>query len=117
MFEIVCGRAMMCSISIDTQSGNIAMSANSFDWVYAGIKRPHRRRLSDKIISAFHAACDEGALDIATGLLSVLQVLVKHPRGLPGADRRKPEDLSILRERLWSLRYPSPWNTNADPAH
>jgi hypothetical protein len=81
MFEIVCGRAMMCSISIDTQSGNIAMSANSFDWVYAGIKRPHRRRLSDKIISAFHAACDEGALDIATGLLSVLQVLVREKRG------------------------------------
>jgi hypothetical protein len=92
------------------------MSSNSFGWVYAGIERPPRRRLSDKIISAFHAGCDEGALDIATNLLSILQMVVKHPPTLPnGTDRRKPEDLAVLRERLWRLRYPSPWSTNADP--
>jgi hypothetical protein len=90
------------------------MRANSFDWVYADLKRPRRRRLSDKIISAFHAGCDEGALDIAASLLSTLQMLVKHPPGRStGTDRRKAKDLAVLRERLWSLRHPSPWNTNA----
>jgi hypothetical protein len=92
------------------------MTANSADWVYAGMERRRKRRLSDKIISAFHAGCDEGALDIAASLLSTLQMLVKHPPGLStGTERSKPEDLAVLRERLWSLRYPSPWNTNADP--
>jgi hypothetical protein len=92
------------------------MGTNSFDWVGAGIELPRKRRLSDKIISAFYASCDEGALDIATGLLTMLQMLVKNPRRLPsGIDRRKAEDLSILRERLWRLRYPSHWNSNADP--
>jgi hypothetical protein len=99
-----------------TKSGNFAMSSKSLDWIYADIERPRRRRLTDKIISAFHAGCDEGALDIAAGLLSLLQVVVKHPQRLStGVDRRKPTDLAILRERLWSLRYPSPWNTNAYP--
>lgn len=90
------------------------MNANSFDRLNVDLERPRRRRLSDKIISAFHAGCDQGALDIAASLLSTLQMLVKHPPGRSlGTDRRKVEDLAVLRERLWSLRHPSPWSTNA----
>jgi hypothetical protein len=114
-FEHTGHRVIVLSRLAAIESGDLEMSSNSFDWAYTGIERPRRRRLSDKIISAFHAGCNEGALDIAADLLSVLQVLVKHPPRLPaGTDRRKPEDLAILRERLWSLRHPSPWSTNAD---
>jgi hypothetical protein len=78
-------------------------------------KRGHNRRLADKILVAFHAACDEHALDVADTLLTVVAKLVKAPPVLPaGFDRRAPQDVTEARERLWNLRYPCPWRTNAE---
>jgi hypothetical protein len=63
------------------------------------------RRLSDKIRVAFHAACDEGAVEIAEHLLSQLDQLTHRPPLLlpTGFDRRRPEPLTAPAERLANL--------------
>ncbi len=65
----------------------------------------HRRlRLSDKIRVAFHIACDDGAVELAERLLDQLDQLVHCPPVLPtGVDRRRPESLAALCERLANL--------------
>ncbi|MFL5280839.1 MAG: hypothetical protein ACJ8AW_07515 [Rhodopila sp.] len=62
------------------------------------------RRLSDKIRIAFHTACDEEAFEIAERLLNQLDALIRRPPILPnGVDRRQPESLAALDERLTNL--------------
>jgi len=76
-------------------------------------RRDHRpggrqtRRLSDKILVAFHQACDQGDLEVAEQLLYVLEMMLKCR--LIGQDKRKDRDLNTLvaaHERLWQLRHP-----------
>ena len=65
---------------------------------------PLQRRLSDKVLAAFHAACDENAIEIAGRLFDRLEVIVNRPAVLPaGTDRRQPESLAGPRERLANL--------------
>ena len=67
----------------------------------------YSRRLSDKILVAFHHACDQQELDIAGELLNVLELLLMQ-RGT-AADlgrRRNMESLVAAHERLWALRHP-----------
>jgi hypothetical protein len=60
--------------------------------------------LSDKVRVAFHTACDEGAVEIATRLLEQLGQLIHRPPLLPtGIDRRRPESVTGLAERLANL--------------
>jgi hypothetical protein len=95
------------------RSGN-TMTRPSRGQNHVSPEKQHRRRLTDKILLAFHAACDEEAVGIAGHLLEVLESVIKHPSFLPArTDRRKPQGLAAPRERLWNIRYPSPWNTNA----
>lgn len=62
------------------------------------------RRLSDKIRAAIHTACDLGEVEIADDLLARLAALIKDPPVLPaGVDRRQPESLTAVRERLANL--------------
>jgi hypothetical protein len=61
------------------------------------------RRLSDKIRLAFHAACDEGEVEIAQRLLVQLEQLIERPVLPTGVERRRPEDLAAPRERLLDL--------------
>jgi hypothetical protein len=69
------------------------------------------RRLTDKIRVAFHTACDEGAFEIAERLLNQLDALIRHPPILPnGVDRRQPESLAALNERLINLLL---WHTKS----
>jgi hypothetical protein len=69
------------------------------------------RRLSDKIRVAFHAACDEEAFEIAQRLLEQLDALIRRPPILPnGIDRRQPESLVALEERLINLLL---WHTKS----
>ncbi len=66
----------------------------------------YSRRLSDKILVAFHHACDQQELDIAGELLNVLEMLLMQ-RG-SAADlgrRRNMESLVAAHERLWALRH------------
>jgi hypothetical protein len=63
-----------------------------------------KRRLSDSILQAFHAACDEGATEIAWRLLGQLERIAVRGQALPsGADQRQHEDLAAPRERLHNL--------------
>jgi hypothetical protein len=48
------------------------------------------RRLSDKILVAFHAACDERNWEVARGLIQVVEGLVA--RAPAGGERRRPDE-------------------------
>ena len=45
--------------------------------------RGYTRRLSDKILIAFHHACDQGDLEVAEQLLAVLEMVVTRTASSP----------------------------------
>lgn len=65
------------------------------------------RRLSDKILVAFHHACDVGDYEVSESLLQVLELMLTR-RPLPAdlGRRRSMESLVAAHERLWNLRNP-----------
>ena len=66
----------------------------------------HQRRLSDKILAAFHSACDTNQLCVAQDLLLVLDHMLRRPTP-PGVDRRNVVQSTVTaHERLWRLRHP-----------
>ena len=66
------------------------------------------RRLSDKLLIAFHQACDVEDLDVADQLLRLLELMTtRRPRPEDGNRRRNIEGLVAAHERLWHLRHPS----------
>jgi hypothetical protein len=68
----------------------------------------YTRRLSDKILIAFHQACDQGDLEIAEQLLHVLEMMLgRRPLTPDGGRRRNMESLVAAHERLWHLRHPT----------
>jgi hypothetical protein len=67
----------------------------------------YSRRLSDKVLIAFHQACDQDDFDVAERLLQVLEVmLTRRPLTADGNRRRSMESLVAAHERLWHLRHP-----------
>ena len=67
----------------------------------------YTRRLSDKILIAFHHACDQTDFDVATDLLVILEKMLKRPNAGSDSNRRKSiESLVAAHERLWLLRHP-----------
>jgi hypothetical protein len=65
----------------------------------------YNRRLSDKILIAFHHACDERDLEVARQLLKTLEVVVYSQKIPPERNRRKEvESLVGAHHRLWNLR-------------
>lgn len=67
----------------------------------------HTRRLSDKILIAFHHACDQGDFEVAEELLRVLEMMLTRRPAPADANRRKNlESLVAAHERLWLLRHP-----------
>ena len=68
----------------------------------------YSRRLSDKILIAFHHACDQADFAIAEQLLGVLENLLNRRPVNPDANRRRSmETLVAAYERLWHLRHKS----------
>jgi hypothetical protein len=68
----------------------------------------YSRRLSDKILIAFHHACDQADFEIAEQLLHILEMmLTRRPLTPDGNRRRSMESLVAAHERLWHLRHPS----------
>ncbi len=66
------------------------------------------RRLSDKILVAFHQACDTAELEVAEQLLRVLEFMMnRRPTYGDGNRRRNMESLVAAYERLWHLRHPA----------
>jgi hypothetical protein len=67
----------------------------------------HTRRLSDKILIAFHHACDQGDFEVAEDLLRILEMMLTRRPTAPDSNRRKNlESLVAAHERLWLLRHP-----------
>ena len=67
----------------------------------------YSRRLSDKILIAFHHACDQGDYDVAEQLLRTLELVVTRRTSHADANRRRGIDsLVAAHERLWNLRHP-----------
>jgi hypothetical protein len=67
----------------------------------------YSRRLSDKILIAFHHACDQADFEVAEQLLAVLEMmLTRRPLTPDGTRRRNMESLVAAHERLWHLRHP-----------
>jgi hypothetical protein len=70
-------------------------------------KPRYTRRLSDKILLAFHAACDQGDYEIAEKLLHLLEKMFVRRMIPPTAERRKNiESLVAAHEGLWHLCHP-----------
>jgi len=73
----------------------------------AGAPQRYTRRLSDKVLVAFHHACDQGDFEVAEQLLHVLEMmLTRRPLTPDGTRRRNMESLVAAHERLWHLRHP-----------
>ena len=64
------------------------------------------RRLSDKILVAFHHACDAQDLAVAEQLLKSLESMLTR-RSMPSEQNRRKslESLVAAHERLWHLRH------------
>jgi len=74
----------------------------------AGAAPRYSRRLSDKILIAFHHACDQGDYEVASQLLQILEMmLTRRPLTPDGSRRRNMESLVAAHERLWHLRHPN----------
>jgi len=66
------------------------------------------RRLSDKVLVAFHQACDTSDLEMAARLLSILEtILARRSVEVDRNHRRSIEDLVAAHERMWHLRHPA----------
>ena len=67
----------------------------------------HSRRLSDKILIAFHHACDQCDFEVAEQLLRILEMMLTRRPVSPDTNRRRNmESLVAAHERLWHLRHP-----------
>ena len=67
----------------------------------------YSRRLSDKILIAFHQACDQADFGIAESLLHVLEAMLRRRPLVADTNRRRSmESLVAAHERLWYLRHP-----------
>lgn len=67
----------------------------------------HTRRLSDKVLVAFHHACDVSDLEVAERLLKLLEVMLTRRAPHPRDNRSRSIDgLVAAHERLWHLRHP-----------
>ena len=65
------------------------------------------RRLADKVLAAFHHACDVNDFETAEQLLVALEVmLTRRPFAADAGRRRAMESLVMAHERLWRLRHP-----------
>ena len=68
----------------------------------------YTRRLSDKILMAFHQSCDQGDHEVAEQLLRVLEMMAK--RGPTAREKRRHDMEAVVaaHERLWHLRHSEP---------
>lgn len=66
----------------------------------------YSRRLSDRILIAFHIACDQAELGIAASLLETCELAMA--RGATDANLRRSDEERLIAafERLWFLRHP-----------
>lgn len=69
--------------------------------------RRYARRLPDRLLTAFHIACDQGEHEIATQLLQIVEPLITRDPATPDPNRRRNlQNLLAAHTRLWHLRHP-----------
>jgi hypothetical protein len=73
----------------------------------------HGRRVSDKVLLAFHHACDIRDADIAGDLLRIVAMILGRPEIPRNRRVQDREDLVAAYARLWLLRHPIPDNLDA----
>jgi hypothetical protein len=94
--ELMTKSGLIRPIQVTSQSASLATRSEG----------RYTRRLSDKIVIAFHHACDEGDIEVAQELLGVLELLIQRPPPeTNGADRRSKEGFVAAHERLWQIRH------------
>lgn len=68
--------------------------------------RRHTRRLEDKLLVAFHHACDVNDLEIAAQVLNVLELMLgRRPIAGDSFRRRAMESFVAAHERMWHIRH------------
>jgi hypothetical protein len=68
--------------------------------------RRHSRRLEDKLLIAFHHACDVSDVEVASHVLRILELMLGRRPVPPDANRRRNiESVVAAHERLWHLRH------------
>jgi hypothetical protein len=96
---------------VNTIMSGVAVSPTEEDTtreVGSGAAPRYSRRLSDKILIAFHHACDQADFEVAEQLLHILEMmLTRRPLTPDGTRRRNMESLVAAHERLWHLRHPN----------
>jgi hypothetical protein len=84
------------------------MTPAQTDETHYSPKLRHARRLSDKILIAFHQACDQRDIEVAGQLLGVLEFMTKRIPNLPNGEKRRAQEyLVAAQERLWQIRHPA----------
>jgi hypothetical protein len=64
---------------------------------------PKGRRLTDKLMVAFHQACDQSEFEVANALITLVEEMLQR---IPSHDRRRRvESLVAAYERLWFLKH------------
>jgi hypothetical protein len=75
------------------------------------------RRLSDKILLAFHQACDQQNFPVALKLLHILETMVSAGPRSRGIDFRKSVNLVVAaHERMWHIRHAQDFSTRDSEA-
>ena len=65
------------------------------------------RRLWDKVLVAFHHACDVDDFQVAELMLGTLEMMIgRTPQSGDISRRRNIQGLIAAHERLWTLRHP-----------
>ncbi|GAC1345881.1 MAG: hypothetical protein NVSMB18_26550 [Acetobacteraceae bacterium] len=68
--------------------------------------RRHTRRLEDKLLVAFHHACDVNDLEIAAHILNTLELMLgRRPVAGDSFRRRAMESFVAAHERMWHIRH------------
>ncbi len=68
--------------------------------------RRHTRRLEDKLLVAFHHACDVADIEVARHVLDILEMMLARKTVQPDPNRRRNmEGLVAAHERLWNLKH------------
>lgn len=65
------------------------------------------RRLPDRLLTAFHLACDQAEYDVAAQLLQMIETLLfRSTEAADSSRRRNIDQLVAAHTRLWLLRHP-----------
>jgi hypothetical protein len=96
-------------VATDTSEPSASHAENDIDREQrsaVGLPR-FSRRLSDKILIAFHHACYQADLEVAGQLVSVLEMMLsRRPVTFNGKRRHDMDSLLAAHARLWHLRNP-----------